>query len=82
MTSVNNGIIINDVIDCSDDGDACLVDREICLIEETCDDSDCQQRIDMGTPTPQSPRPPSAGNCLAIIFIISCIFLEKNACST
>ncbi|XP_043466446.1 uridine-cytidine kinase-like 1 [Leptopilina heterotoma] len=45
----------------SDDGDACLVDREICLIEETCDD-DCQQRIDMGTPTPQSPRPPSAGS--------------------
>ncbi|XP_051155349.1 uridine-cytidine kinase-like 1 isoform X1 [Leptopilina boulardi] len=46
----------------SDDGDACLVDREISLIEETCDDSDCQQRIDMGTPTPQSPRPPSAGS--------------------
>lgn len=66
------------MLDYSDDGgDACLIDREISLIEETCDDCDCQQRIDMGTPTPQSPRPPSAGNCLAIVFLLFLQFSRR-----
>ncbi|XP_072754372.1 uridine-cytidine kinase-like 1 isoform X1 [Anoplolepis gracilipes] len=46
----------------SDDGDVCLDDREIFLADELCEDAEHYRRSDVGTPTPQSPRPPSTGS--------------------
>ncbi|XP_070171381.1 uridine-cytidine kinase-like 1 isoform X2 [Polyergus mexicanus] len=46
----------------SDDGDVCLDDREIFLVDELCEDAEHYRRSDVGTPTPQSPRPPSTGS--------------------
>ncbi|KYN31485.1 Uridine-cytidine kinase-like 1 [Trachymyrmex septentrionalis] len=44
----------------SDDGDACLDDREIFLADELCEDVEHYRHSDVGTP--QSPRPPSTGS--------------------
>ncbi|XP_012274268.1 uridine-cytidine kinase-like 1 [Orussus abietinus] len=43
------------------DGDTCLEDREVFFIDEQADDINSYRRVD-GTPTPHSPRPPSAGS--------------------
>ncbi|CAL7943393.1 unnamed protein product [Xylocopa violacea] len=46
----------------SDDGEVCLDEKEMFLVDELCDDAEHYRRSDMGTPTPQSPRPPSTGS--------------------
>ncbi|XP_053980490.1 uridine-cytidine kinase-like 1 [Hylaeus anthracinus] len=45
----------------SDDGEVCFDDREI-FLDEMCEDAEHIRRSDIGTPTPQSPRPPSTGS--------------------
>ncbi|CAK9802048.1 Uridine-cytidine kinase-like 1 [Anthophora quadrimaculata] len=44
----------------SDDGEVCL-DERISLANDLCEDEHCMCS-DIGTPTPQSPRPPSTGS--------------------
>ncbi|XP_024937099.1 uridine-cytidine kinase-like 1 isoform X2 [Cephus cinctus] len=45
----------------SDDAEPCLEDREVFFADEQLEDIDHNRRSD-GTPTPQSPRPPSTGS--------------------
>ncbi|XP_043591584.1 uridine-cytidine kinase-like 1 isoform X2 [Bombus pyrosoma] len=46
----------------SDDTEVCLDDKEILFADELCEDAERCRRSDIGTPTPQSPRPPSTGS--------------------
>ncbi|PBC32978.1 Uridine-cytidine kinase [Apis cerana cerana] len=41
------------------DDEVCLGEKEIFLVDELCEDAEHYRRSDIGTPTPQSPRPPS-----------------------
>ncbi|KAG9430789.1 Uridine-cytidine kinase [Apis mellifera carnica] len=43
------------------DDEVCLGEKEIFLVDELCEDAEHYRRSDIGTPTPQSPRPPSTG---------------------
>ncbi|CAD1474175.1 unnamed protein product, partial [Heterotrigona itama] len=45
-----------------DDAEVCLDEKEIFLADELCEDAEHYRRSDIGTPTPQSPRPPSTGS--------------------
>lgn len=44
------------------DDEVCLGEKEIFLVDELCEDAEHYRRSDIGTPTPQSPRPPSTGS--------------------
>nr|XP_033320980.1 uridine-cytidine kinase-like 1 isoform X2 [Megalopta genalis] len=46
----------------SEDGEVCLGDREISLVDDLSEDAEHYKRSDIGTATPQSPRPPSTGS--------------------
>ncbi|XP_071857257.1 uridine-cytidine kinase-like 1 isoform X1 [Bombus fervidus] len=46
----------------SDDTEVCLDEKEILIADELCEDAERCRRSDIGTPTPQSPRPPSTGS--------------------
>lgn len=56
----------------SDDAEVCLDEKEIFLADELCEDAEHYRHSDIGTPTPQSPRPPSTGEIIiSNIFSIS-----------
>ena len=61
----------------SDDTEVCVDEKEILFADELCEDAERCRRSDIGTPTPQSPRPPSTGE-ISYTFSSMYRFLEYS----